>query len=120
TGVAALHHDEHGHGLAGGDEVVHDVIDAALDRPGAFVLAAAVLEIEDGITGVAGRVVARRGVDEKAAEAVGEFGAVPAFADRAVRHVMDLMIRAGVAGFGDLDAAGGAAGAEEGFAGGVV
>ena len=83
-----------------------------------LVLAAAVLEVEDGIPRLAVGVVAGRGVDEDAPPVLGRLREVPALADLAVRHVLrqvvvDALLR-------DLDPAGVLAGAVERLARGVV
>ncbi len=118
AGVALLHDHEHRLRLLRGDQVVQDEAHAALVRPAGLVLAAAVLEVEDGIARLAIGVVAGRGVDEDAPPVLGRLREVPALADLAVRHVLgqvvvDALLR-------DLDPAGVLAGAVERLARGVV
>src|SRR4051812_38489275 len=64
TGVALFHDHHHRLRLLRGDEVVEDEAHAALPGPARLVLAAAVLEVEDGITGLVVGVISGRGVDE--------------------------------------------------------
>ena len=101
--VAALHDHDHRLRLLLGDQVVHDEGDVPLVRPAAFVLAGAVLQVQNWIPRIAIGIVAWRRVDEGAAPVLGRLGVVPALADLAVRHVLrevviDALLR-------DLDAA---------------
>ena len=86
--VALLHDHEHRPRLLRGDQVVQDEAHAPLIRPAGLVLAAPVLEVEDGIARLAIGVVAGRGVDEDAPPDLDRLREVPSLADLAVRHVL--------------------------------
>ncbi len=104
TRIAPLHDDDHRPGFPLGDQVVHDEGHVPLPRPARLVLAAAVLEVQDGIAHLGVVVVTGRGVDEGATPLLGRLRVVPALPDLAVRNVLreievDPLL-------GDLDAAG--------------
>ena len=75
VGIAVGHHDDHRHGLSLLDKVVEDLGGAAHRGPGLLVAASSVEEIQDGILGALGGLVAIGSVhDHTAVEA--ELGAV--------------------------------------------
>ena len=80
VGHAIGHDDDERPCLSGGDQIVHDQIGMTLVRPGGFVLAPAMLEIEHRITLARIPVVTGRGVDEG-----------PPLAGRAGRGKQDLL-----------------------------
>ena len=71
---AAAHDDDHRLGLALGNEVVEDDVGEALIDPAGLILAAAVLEVEDGEALVAVHLVLRRSIDEQCAVLVACLG----------------------------------------------
>jgi len=87
--VAQRHDDEHGLGFALRDEIVEDDVGAANFGPGVSVVTVAVQQIEDGISLLAARVVAGRGVNEKAAVVADYFGLVEMMMNLAMRNVGD-------------------------------
>ena len=90
----------------------------ALPDPAGFVLAAAVLQVEDGVALLLIGVVAGRRVHHDVARLPRHLGLVPARADLAVGHVLGVVEIHAL--LGDLDPARRLAGAEEGVAAGVV
>ena len=85
--MAVRHHHDHRHGLAGGDQVVHDLGRTAQVEPLVLVAATAVQQVQHRIFLVSGSLVAIRRIDAHAA-VVAEGGRVPDLGHGAVRHVL--------------------------------
>ena len=87
-GFTTVHHHQHGLALAGGDEVVHDVVDLALDGPAGLVFTASVEEIEDWIA--LGRIafILRRNIDVADSPGFCEVGVITLHTDLAVRDFL--------------------------------
>ena len=117
--VAALHHHNHRLTFAGGYQVVHDVVHAALGAPSRFVLGHAVLQVQHGVFLLPGSLVFGRGVHHGPAPPLLAPGIVLHRAHLALGHPR---LRAVIVAFlplGHLYLAGHAAASEDGVGVGV-
>ena len=116
--IAALHDDNHGNSLARGNQVVHDVLHAALLAPTRLILAHTVLQVEHRILLLALLVFCGR-IDHGMAPFVAGVGIVVDAAHLSVGNALLRTVVIAFATLGNLNAACFAVAAEEGLGGGV-
>ena len=104
-GIQVVHDDDHRPRFLLGDEVVHDYVDVTLDVPALLVLAPAVQQIENGISGLGVGVIVQAAYTRTPAATVPSLLKVPALAHLAARHVLLAVVVSAASRLGNLDRA---------------
>ncbi len=96
-GTAVGHHDQHGLGLSGGDQVIQNQVRATHGDPSVLGVARPVQQVQHGVAAFARFVTGRR-VDPHAAGDSQRFRLVQVDVHGAVRHGLNVPYRGSVAG----------------------
>ena len=102
--LAAVHYDKHRHALLGSNQVVHDVVDLALDCPAGLIFSAAVIEVQHGVALVGLLLILGGNIDVAGSPCLGEFRPVSLHADLSVGNILRQIEV--YTDFGNLDGAG--------------